>query len=99
MSFKDISYLELWQLLCSVEQINCVILVEGIMRKILLHNFEFGPVVQDEMSFKDISYLEPWQPFTSAEQNHLCNFVKRHYEEQFCELIMNFDQWFRRKCH
>ena len=28
-----------------------------------------------------------WQPFCSAERNHLCNFDKGHYEEQFC------DQW------
>ena len=48
--------------------------------------FEFGPVVQEEMSFKDISYLELWWPFCSSEQNHLCNFGRGHHEEQFCEL-------------
>ena len=36
-------------------------------------------------SLKDISYLELWQPFCSAEQNHLCNFGRGCYEEQFCE--------------
>ena len=46
------------------------------------------------MSFKDISYLELWQPFCSAEWNHLCNFDRRYYEEQFCEIILNLDQWF-----
>ena len=30
--FKDISYLELWQPLCSVEQSHLCILVESIMR-------------------------------------------------------------------
>ena len=30
-----------------------------------------------------ISYLEPWQPFCSAERNHLCNFTRGDYEEQF----------------
>ena len=31
--------------------------------------------------------------------NHLCNFGRRHHEEQFCEIILNLDQWFRKKCH
>ena len=48
------------------------------------------------MSLKDNSYLELWRPFCSAEQNHLCNFGRRHYEEQFCEIILNLGQWFRR---
>ena len=50
------------------------------------------------MSLKDISYLELWWPFCSAEQNHLCNFGRGYQEEQFCEIILNLDQWFRR-CH
>ena len=50
------------------------------------------------MPFKDISYLELWQPFCSAKRNHLCNLGKRCYEEQFCEIILNLDQWLRRKC-
>ena len=59
---------------------------------------KFVPVVQEEMSFKDISYLAIWQPLSSADWNHLCNFGRRHHEEQFCEIILNLDQWFRRKC-
>ena len=43
------------------------------------------------------SYLKLCQPF-SAEQNHLCNFARRYYEEQYCEIILNLDQWFRRRC-
>ena len=50
------------------------------------------------MLFKDISYLEHWQPFCSAEQNHLCNFGRGFDEEQFCEIILNLCQWFRRCC-
>ena len=50
------------------------------------------------MPFKDISYLELWQPFCSWERNHLCNYDRGYYEEQFCEIILNLDQWFRRKC-
>ena len=34
----------------------------------------------------------------SADQNHLWNFVRRHHEDQFCEIILNLNQWFRRKC-
>ena len=51
------------------------------------------------MLFKDISYLELWQPFHSAEHNHLSNFGRGHYEEQFCEIILDLDQWPRSKCH
>ena len=50
------------------------------------------------MPFKGISYLELWQPFCSAEHNHLCNFVRGYYEEQFCEIILNLGQWFRSRC-
>ena len=49
------------------------------------------------MLFKDISYLELWQPFCSVEWNHLCNFDRGYYEEQFCEIILNLEQWLRRK--
>ena len=60
--------------------------------------FEFESVVQEEMLFKGISYLELWQPFCSMEGNHLCNFGRGYYEEQFCEIILNLGQWFRRRC-
>ena len=55
-------------------------------------------MVQEEKFFKDISYLELWQPFCSGEQNHLCNFGRRYHEEQFCEIILNLDQWFKGFC-
>ena len=42
------------------------------------------------MPFKDISYLELWGPFCLAERNHLCNFGRRHHEEQFYEIIFEF---------
>ena len=48
------------------------------------------------MPFKCLSYLELWQPFCSAEHNHLINFGRGYYEEQFCEIILNLGQWFRR---
>ena len=48
--------------------------------------------------FKDISYLELWQPLCSVDWNLLCNFGRMHHEKQSCEIILNLDQWFRRKC-
>ena len=97
MSFKDVSYLEPWWPFVQPSGTICANLVEGIMRTILRNYFEFRPVVQ-EMSFKDISYLELWRPFCSVEQNQLCNFNRGYQEEQFCEIILKLDQWFRR-CH
>ena len=49
------------------------------------------------MAFKDISYLELLRPFCSAERNHTYNICKRHYEEQFCEIILNLDQMVQEK--
>ena len=50
------------------------------------------------MLFKDVSYLELWQQFCSTEWNHLYNFGRRYYEEQFCKIILNLGPWFRRCC-
>ena len=54
-------------------------------------------VVYEEMYFKDISYLELWQPLCSMELANLCNFGRVHHEEQFCEIILNLELWFRRR--
>ena len=56
-------------------------------------------MVQEEKSFKGISCLERWRPFCSAELNLLCNFDRRHHEEQFCVIILNLDRWVRKRCH
>ena len=32
------------------------------------------------------------------EQNQLFNFSRGHHEEQFCEIVLKLDRWFRR-CH
>ena len=48
------------------------------------------------IKFKDISYLELWWSLCSARQNHLYDFGRGYYEKQFCEIILNLDQWFRR---
>ena len=31
--------------------------------------------------------------------NDLSNSDRGHHEEDFCENILNSDQWFRRRCH
>ena len=33
-----------------------------------------------------------------AERSRLGNYDERHCEENFCEIILNLDQWFRRTC-
>ena len=77
----------------------CAILVEGIMWNIYVNYCAFGPVVQ-EMSFKHISYLELWCPLCSAERSQtICAILAEHYEEHFCLIILNSDQWMRRRCH
>ena len=59
MSFKDISYLELWQPLCSVECYHmCNIGRRHHEEQPCDFFLEFGPVVEKEMPFKSISYLE-----------------------------------------
>ena len=51
MSFKDISYLDLWQPLCSADLNH----LYNFGRRLSWGNyFEFGPVVPEEMSFKGI---------------------------------------------
>ena len=49
-----------------------------------------------ELSFKEIYYLEFKQPLCSVEWKKLCKFGRRHHKEQFCEIILNLDLWFRR---
>ena len=85
MSFKGISYLELCQPFCSVEQTHLCNSVEGIMRNNYLIFFEFGPVVQEENTFK-ISYLELWRRSCSMERNHSCNYEIGHHGDS-CEVI------------
>ena len=90
MSFKYISYLELWRTLCSAERNHlsnfCREYQKEQFCEIIL-NLGSG---SEEGSFKDISYLELWWPFYSTKWNHLCNFGRGHYGEQFCEFIANF---------
>ena len=97
MSLKDISYIEFWQPLCSVEQNHlCNV---GIRH----HEKHFCEVILKLDQWFRKCCLEIfliWSSggsFCSVEWNHLCIFGKGHYEEQFCKIILNLDQWFRRK--
>ena len=98
MSFKDIAYLELWRLFCSVEQ---------------NHLCNFGRSHHEEQFCEIILNLDQcsgrcrlkifliWTSvatFAGAEQNHLCNYGRGYDEEQFCGIVLNLDQWFRRCC-
>ena len=60
---------------------------------------KLGPVVQEVMSFKEKSSEPLVAPlFNGAEP--FVNFGRVHHEEQFCEItFLNFDQWFRGRCH
>ena len=95
MLFKDISYLELWQPAEPFLKFGAG--HHDSRGTTLLNYFKFVPVVQVEKLFEDISYLELW-PLYPAKWNHLCNFSRSHHEEQFCEIILILDKWFRRKC-
>ena len=97
MSSNAISHIELWRPLCLTERNRLCKFGRPSRGTILWFCFESGSVVQ-EMSFKDISYLELWQPLCSVERHHLCKFRRRHHEEQFWEIILNLDQWLRRRC-
>ena len=45
------------------------------------------------MSFEDSSRVLVALFFSRA--SHLCNFGGGYHTEQFCEIILNFDEWFR----
>ena len=59
MSFKDISYLDLWQPLCLRDWNHlCNFGWKRHEEQFCETVFEFGPVVQEELPFKSISYLK-----------------------------------------
>ena len=76
MSFKDISYLELWRPFCYVERKHLCNFGRGYQEEkfceiILNVDQRFRRCV-----FKGISYLELWRPLFSGKRNHLCNLVE-----------------------
>ena len=58
---------------------------------------KFGSVVQ-EMLLKDISWTTALGAILFGGAYYLCNFSKGHYEEHFCEIILNLNQLLRRCC-
>ena len=58
--------------------------------------FEFGPVVQVEMYLKIFLIWSSGDPFVQWSGTILCNFGRGYTEEQFWEIILNLDQWFKR---
>ena len=91
MSYKDISYLELWWPFYSTEQNHLCNFMRNISEIIL----NLDQWTWRRCCFKDISNLELWWPICLARWNHLCNFGSGHPEEHFCEIILNLDSWFR----
>ena len=52
------------------------------------------------MSFKVISNLALWWPLLQRSRTFCAILVEGiMQEEQFCEIILILDQWFRRRCH
>ena len=99
MLYKDISYLELWWPFCWRSKTIYAILVKGIMRNNSVKLFRIctsgsgGDVVWRHFLSRVL-----WKPLCLTEQDHLCNFGRRHNEEQFCQIILNLIKWFRRRC-
>ena len=50
------------------------------------------------MPLADISSLELWQPLCWVEWKHLCNFGRKHHEDQFCEIIIEFGSLVQQRC-
>ena len=69
------------------------------MRNNFVKLFKFGLAVQEKMSFKAVSYLSLWWPLLQW-SGTICAILEESImqEEQFCEIILNLGQWFRR-CH
>ena len=53
--------------------------------------------MKEKISFKHFSSTAVATPVLSL-TNFLCNIGRSHHEEQFCEIILNLDQWFRGRC-
>ena len=97
ISFKDISYLKLWQPACSVDCIHLC----NIGRRhheersfvIILHLDQW---FRRKCNLNVISYLELWQPFVQrsvAICAILLEGIKRNNSVNF---FLNLGQWFRR---
>ena len=76
----------------------CAILKGGVMGNIHVKLYEVwtsglgGDVVKRYFLSGALAALL----FSGAEP--FVQFSRGYYEEQFCEIILNFDKWFRRRC-
>ena len=87
MSYKDISYLELWWPFCSAGQNHLCNFDVGYQEQQFC-----GIIINLNQLFRFhlkvfFSCLELWQPYCSVEWNHLCNFERWHDEKDSCEVI------------
>ena len=99
MSYKGISYLELWRPFCSAESNHLCNFGRRHHEEQFCEIIEFGPVVQEEMSFKVILYLTLWWPLLQWSGTFCAILVEGILQEkQFCQIILIFDQWFRKRC-
>ena len=58
----------------------------------------YWPVAK-EIPFKDITILTLVANFLNqAERSDQIYFGRGHHKEHFCEINLNLDLWFRRKC-
>ena len=89
MSFKNISYQELWRPFGLAGKTICVFFVRGHYQE---QFFEIILYLDQWLSCRlKTFYLELLQPLYLAKQNHLGNFGRSYHEEQFCEIILNFE--------
>ena len=45
-----------------------------------------------------IFYLELWCSFCPTQPNVLCKLIRGHYGVHICEIILDLEKWFRRRC-
>ena len=86
----------------------CAILVECIIRNISVKLYSIWTMVKQalywiwtvvkEASFnKDVSIFSSGGNFAHQRWT-ACAILRGHYQEHFCEFIINLDQWLRRYC-
>ena len=65
---------------------------------ILWNYFQFRPVFQEEILVKIFHNCSFGGPFVQRSGTICANCGSVYQEDQFCEIILNLDQWFRRRC-
>ena len=57
----------------------------------------YWPVAK-EISFKSISIFSSGGHIVQRELKILINLGRGHHDDYFCEITLNLDQWFKRRC-